>query len=56
VFPLFQTYGQTFTPIEVKNKDLNDIAVVYKDLTDGIILNETMSDYILRQVSYCVFV
>lgn len=56
MFQLFQAYGQTFTPIEVENEDLSDLALEYKELTGGFILNETMSDYILRRVSYWVFV
>lgn len=44
-------YGTTHTPVEVVNGDLNEVAAIYKDLTDGIELNgsETMSEYILRR-------
>ncbi|XP_023714575.1 ATP-binding cassette sub-family A member 3 isoform X4 [Cryptotermes secundus] len=46
-----KAYGKIFTPIEVKNEHLRNVSLIYKDLTGGIVLNETtkMSDYILRQ-------
>ena len=43
--------------MEVTNEDLNDVAAMYRNLTEGIELNrnETVSNYILKQASYFLF-
>ena len=43
--------------MEVENEDLKDVAAIYRDITKGIKLdkNDTVSDYILRQASYPLF-
>ena len=43
--------------MEVENEDLNDVAAIYRNLTDGIELdkNDTMSNYIMKQASYSLF-
>ena len=43
--------------MEVRNEGLSDVASMYRNLTGGMKLNEneTMSDYILRQASYSLF-
>jgi len=47
---LFQSYGRTFTPIEIKSDYVNNVAEIYKNLTDGIKISGAMSEYILKQV------